>query len=47
MLLALLLLVAVVAFIALWRNGWDFRKAWEAAVVFVGALAATAVDFWD
>lgn len=40
------LLVAVLAFISLYRAGWDFRKAWESIVLLVGGIVAAFAAWW-
>jgi hypothetical protein len=38
--------VAAVSLVALWRNGWNVGRAWEALVALAAALIAAGVALW-
>lgn len=45
-LILVFLLVAVVAFISLYRNDWDFKRAWEAVVVLIAGIGGAFAAWW-
>lgn len=42
----LIVIIAAVSLIALWRNDWQVGKAWEALVALAAALIAAGAHLW-
>lgn len=42
----IIVVAAVVVGVALYRNNWDWKKAWEAIAVFALTLAGGAMQLW-